>query len=381
MARIPEAELSGRIQANRHIYNSHFDFKYAKSLVDNLIDPIDSNFFQSRLIGFDEPEIRNNPDKPLIYASNHSGMAFPWDGMLFTGKILKRYDFEMKHSVRPLAAPVLSKSRLMNPFMIDNFWKKCGGIDATTLNFETMMEYKDSNVMIYPEGVPGIGKGFNKRYQLQRFSTSFIRMSLKHKTDIVPYATVNGEFINPHTYSIDWINKLSQKVGIPYIPIGPLTLMLLIQPWFFYSALPARLTYVKGKRIQPYKMLNKPFSEITEVEIKEVRDKVQAQMQQELDDAVVKFGKRPYSTQKFVSNSFKNITMLNYWAPPGWVVLFTEHDRLYRQRNGKPFTMKVKFLSGLSYFAKNPFTLTFFIPFLGLIPMIIRGYKGNTIHK
>ncbi len=40
--------------------------------------------------------------------------------------------------------------------------------------------------MLYPEGVPGIGKGFNRKYQLQRLATSMVRLGLQHGTDIMP---------------------------------------------------------------------------------------------------------------------------------------------------------------------------------------------------
>ncbi|MBK8396424.1 MAG: 1-acyl-sn-glycerol-3-phosphate acyltransferase [Leptospiraceae bacterium] len=77
------------------------------------------------------------------------------------------------------------------------FWKRVGGVDATLDNFDSMMKLKESNVLIFPEGIAGIGKGFDKRYQLQQFSSSFIRMAIKYKTDIIPVSVVNGEYINP----------------------------------------------------------------------------------------------------------------------------------------------------------------------------------------
>ena len=81
------------------------------------------------------------------------------------------------------------------------------------------MQYNDSNILIYPEGVPGIGKGFNNKYQLQRFSTSFIRMAIKYKTDIIPISTINAEYINPWSYNIGWITKLVNKIGMPFFKL------------------------------------------------------------------------------------------------------------------------------------------------------------------
>ena len=367
------------IQANQGIFDKDFDPKYSESLVKNVVAPINERYFKCQFVGFETLPARNNPQRPLIYVSNHSGMAFPWDAMVFTGMLFMREDFKFHDAVRALSAPMLSQSNLMNPYLIKDFWKRNGAVDATFKNFETMLHYDKANIMIYPEGVAGIGKGFNRRYQLQRLATSFVRMSLKYRTDIIPYATVNGEFINPYVYSFPKLNSLVQKIGIPYIPVGFHTILLLVFPWLFYFGLPAQLTYVMGKRIKPYQWVNKPYEELSDEEIKEIRDRIKQQMQQELDAAVAKYGQKPYSSGKIIANSLKNILTLNYYAPPGWPLLFHEHHRLYKKHQGKPFELKVRFWSGLKFMLRNPFAIAFYIPILGWIPLLIRGYRKHRI--
>lgn len=367
------------IEENKKVLNRYFDPGYSASFIKNVIGPINHHYFKCEFVGFDQLPQRNNPKRPLLYVSNHSGMAFPWDGMVFSSMVLKKENFNFKNAVRTLAAPVLSQSNLMNPFMIKNFWMINGAVDARFKNFSTMMQQSAFNILVYPEGVAGIGKGFNRKYQLQRFATSFVRMALKYRTDIIPFATVNGEYINPYVYSWPWLNKLSQKIGIPYIPMGLHTILLLLFPWMFYFALPARLTYVLGKRIKPYELINKPFEELTEDDIKKVRDQVKDQMQKELNRAVEKFGKKKYSSGKIVGNSIRNMLILNYYCPPGWPVLFHEHHRLYTKHKGQDFTMNTGFWSGLKYLVKNPLTLAFYFPVLGWIPLLIKGYRGHRI--
>lgn len=369
------------IEENKKIFYKYFDPNYAKSLVKNVISPINARYFKCRFVGFETLPGRNNPNRPLIYVSNHSGMAFPWDAMVFSGMLYQNERFDFKNTVRVLTAPMLSESNLMNPYLIEDFWKRNGAVDATFKNFETMLHYQKANIMIYPEGVAGIGKGFNRKYQLQRFATSFVRMSLKYHTDIIPYATVNGEFINPYVYSFPRLNKWAQKIGIPYIPVGFHTLLLLVFPWLFYFALPAQLTYVMGQRIKPYQMLDKPYEDMTEEDIIMVRDKIKDQMQEELDQAVKRYGQTPYSSGKIIANSLKNILTLNYFTPPGWPLLFHEHHRLYVKGGGKPFSMKIGFWSGLKYMFNNPFTIAFYIPILGWIPLLIKGYRKHRIGK
>ena len=204
------------IEANGIKINAPFDPRYAASLIKKILEPLSLYYFRTEFIGFegeDYPERKTNA--PLIFASNHSGMAFPWDAIVFGSGLYKLCEENGNLHIKALTAPALSEIKLMNTYMINDFWKRIGGIDATSLNFETMMHNDSHDLLIYPEGIPGIGKGFNNRYKLQRFSTSFIRMSLKFKTDIIPVFSINGEYINPYSYRSKLLNKIVQTVGIP----------------------------------------------------------------------------------------------------------------------------------------------------------------------
>ncbi|MBL4657498.1 MAG: 1-acyl-sn-glycerol-3-phosphate acyltransferase [Flavobacteriales bacterium] len=372
---ISEAELLEMVDENKKIYTEFFDPAYLKSIILNICEFFDKYYFRAKFIGFEEIPERNDPKRPLIYASNHSGMAFPWDAMMFGAGFLQMNDFDMKKSVRGLAAPMLSQTKLMQPYLIDDLWKRSGGVDATSLNFETMMHQDDTNVLIYPEGVPGIGKGFNNKYKLQRFSTSFIRMSIKYKTDVIPVSTVNAEYVNPFSYNIEWISSLVNKVGLPFLPLGLSLLLIPLQPWGFYMGFPANLTYVRGKRIKPYEMVNKPFEELTREDLIEVADKVKGVMQADLDAAVEVHGKRPYDWGSFFKTVFSNISKWPYIFPWGWPLLFLEHERQWLKNKGEPVDMKFGFFSWLGWIFKNPRSIWFYIPIIGWIPIVIRSMR------
>lgn len=375
MIHLTEYGLTLNIQENQKIYDEFLEEEFPTYLVENVLGPINDLYFRSRFIGFDNMPERNNPEHPLIFASNHSGMAFPWDAMVFASEVFRRNNFELHHAPRALTAPMLSQSRLMNPFLIENFWKRGGGVDATSLNFETMMYYKKSNVLVYPEGVPGIGKGFDKRYRLQRFSTSFIRISLKYQTDIIPFATVNGEYINPYNLKSEFLNKIVQKIGIPFLPVGFMTLLIPFQPWLFYFAFPAKLTYVMGKRIKPYELIDKPIELVTEKDIAHVTQLIKKQMQEELDEAVGQYGQKPYEAKELFLIWRKNIRKFPFFVASFWPSLFAEMDRSYRAREKK--TIKVGFLSSVKALYFNPMTIAFFLPIIGWIPILIHGLRGR----
>ncbi|MCP3930563.1 MAG: hypothetical protein GY705_15850 [Bacteroidetes bacterium] len=369
------------IHHNTDIYEEYFDVNYSKSIVENIFNLIDEVYFRTEFIGFDEPIERNNPDHPVILASNHSGMAFPWDAIMFVSMFYKRINFDMSLGVATLTSPMLSQTTLMNPYLIPNFWKRCGGIDATYSNFETMMHVPKGNLLVYPEGVPGIGKGFNRRYQLQRFATSFIRLAIKYKTDIVPYSTVNAEYIDPYTYSFDWINKWTRKIGIPFLPIGMMTILVILFPFFFYFAFPAKIKYVRGRRIRPYDLTDKPYDELTNEEIKIIRDKVKERMQEDLNKAVEKYGQDHYNYSEHFKMAWKKIKLFPFYSPLGWPFLFAEFQRVWKKNNGKDVKIKYGLASMFRMLFQNPFTIVYFIPILGWIPFMIIGYKGQRLTK
>ncbi|WP_235917520.1 hypothetical protein [Hymenobacter busanensis] len=368
------------ILANQHIYSDHFDEEYVRALDENVLQLLERVWFRSELVGFTEnfPQ-RNNPERPLIFCSNHSGMAFPWDAMVALSHMYRRLP-NPQDLPRPLSAPLLSQSALMNPFVLRNFWKRCGCVDATTLNFETMMYYNDHNLMLYPEGVPGIGKGFNNKYRLQRLATSMIRLGLQHRTDLVFFSTVNGEYLNPHAYSWDWLNRQSKKIGIPFIPITWLLIPILLQPWLFYMAFPAKLTFVLGRRIRPSDLTDKPHDQISREEYAALSEQVRVQFQEDLDAAVAKYGQQPYRAGELWQRIKENLRYFPFFLPAFWPLMFHEFDRLYTKKGGRGLPLKLTGLgTTLKLIWRNPFVISFFIPLLGWVPIAIRGYHKNQI--
>ncbi|MFK7971488.1 MAG: 1-acyl-sn-glycerol-3-phosphate acyltransferase [Bacteroidia bacterium] len=372
-----EDELATAAQLNLERIAGHYDEKFSKALSRELL-PFLSTYFRPRFHGFEKMPERSNPERPLIFASNHSGMAFPWDAMVLGSTLMEKHDFDLSKLFRPLAAPALSASRLMNPFLGRDTWRRVGAVNATTLNFESLMQQQDYNVLIYPEGIPGIGKGFNNRYKLQKFSTSMIRMALKYDTDIISLLCVNGEYINAHAYKVKWINKMVSKIGIPYLFIGPLTIPLILFPLIFYAALPAQLNYVLGKRYHPRKMLSgKAWEDISEEEIRSVRDQIQAGFQSEMNAAVEAYGQKPFAIKSLLRNLARHIGRFPYTTPIGWPAVFTEFDRLYHPDAPAPKDVTKGFMRFWRIILRNPIVLAYFLPIIGWIPVIWLGLRGR----
>ncbi|MCB1143751.1 MAG: hypothetical protein H7A24_06365 [Leptospiraceae bacterium] len=356
-----ESEEGKRFKQLLDNINQYKDYEYTRSAIHNVTKFIDQFYFRSKFVGLEKalPE-RVHPDRPLIFASNHSGMTFPWDGIIMAGKYFLKTGEDFKQSLRPIVAPMLSQSAYMEPFLIEKFWKRLGGVDATLENFEALMHNSDSNVMIYPEGVPGIAKGFDKRYIMQNVSSSFIRMALKFKTDIIPIATVNGEYLNPYSYKNDDLNKLVNKIGMPFLPLGPLSSLAVLYPWAFYFALPAKLTYVFGEPIKVYEMIDVPFHKVKKKDINKIREIVRDRMQRLLSQALEEYGSDPYQWEELGELWFENKDKLFYILPSGWPILFSEHERLFKEGGRvKEFDYSnAGFLSSLgSNLSQSPFLL------------------------
>lgn len=380
MPKQPSIYSAEDIENNKVIFDD-FDEKYVRNINESAFQILEDSYFRPVFVGFDEMPKRNNPKHPIILASNHSGMAFPWDGMLFGSAMFSKYDYNPHKIFRAMIAPRLSGAPVMHPFFMKGSWKQAGGVDATFLNFETMMHYPDGHLLIYPEGVPGIAKGFNRKYQLQRFATSFIRMSLKYKTDILPYSTVNGEWVVPFVYSFPWVNRQFRKVGVPFMAIGLPTLFLIF-PWAFYLAFPANMHFVKGTRISPWQWTDKDYEDLTELEIATIRDKVKEQMQQDLDKAVAQYGKKPYAIKGLLQKMWQHRRYFPYNLPIFWPFLFHEFERQWVQERKFETKEKVNVPTHWGSFWlllwRNPIVLAYFLPIIGwfiLIPYGKRKWK------
>ena len=73
-------------------------------------------------------------------------------------------------------------------------------------------------VMVFPEGVRGMNKTFDQRYQLQRFGNGFMRLALETKTPIVPVGIVGSEEQQPSLVNLRAARPL---LGMPAFPITP----------------------------------------------------------------------------------------------------------------------------------------------------------------
>ena len=73
-------------------------------------------------------------------------------------------------------------------------------------------------LMVFPEGARGTAKLYGDRNSLVDFGTGFIRLALKARAPIIPFAFVGGGEAIPTVVNLV---RLGRMVGVPYIPLTP----------------------------------------------------------------------------------------------------------------------------------------------------------------
>lgn len=150
-----------------------------------------------------------NTGRALI-VGNHSG-ALPYDGAMLGITILN------EHPVRDDARFLVEDFVYYMPFL-GSYMYRLGGIRACPENAQRILE-TGNLLVVFPEGVKGLGKFYKDRYKLQRFGRGgFIRLCIQTQSPLIPVGIVGAEEIHPIIYKS---NSLAKMLGVPYLPITP----------------------------------------------------------------------------------------------------------------------------------------------------------------
>jgi 1-acyl-sn-glycerol-3-phosphate acyltransferase len=352
------------------------DTDYVAEVLDVALGRILDHYFRPRLIGASKLPARG----PIILAANHSGTAFPYDAMVLDATLWRRDGLKPDRKFRSMYEKELAVTWWMRPFGLDNFWRRAGGVDQTFDNFDRLLARGD-RIIYYPEGVPGIGKGFQHRYQLQPFKTSFIVLAARHNAPVYPVHIVNGEWIIPFNFTWKPLDRLMQKLfHVPFLPLPLGCTLPVVLPFTWFLALPARLVMTIGK---PFDMAQRlwdvgvrDFQAPDRTLVRIVAEQVRAEMQRDLDRAVARCGRWPInlrSLRRALAHAAGPLTSLMPW---GWPISFIRHDR---DRRRAPAASRLR--AALRDWDLLGFYLPFGWPLLSLARAWRRppcGYRGLT---
>ena len=218
---------------------AEFDPNYQKAFRDEVLAPILKDYFRAQL-----HQTENLPqNQPLIVAMNHAGMSFPWDFIGLAYLLGKTQDWV----VQPLAGVSLFDHPWVIWWLPPGWSQVLGGVRAELDDFEDAVRQK--TVLLYaPEGLRGPGKGWSKRYQLQTFHPSFIRLSDRYNVPILPVVCLGNEFLHPWTINL---KKWAKRLSLPFLPISPLMFVFVLFPSMGVWAMRTRLRYYVGSLYEP----------------------------------------------------------------------------------------------------------------------------------
>jgi len=167
-------------------------------------------------------------DGPAVLVANHGGLL-PFDGAMAAVDIFLHTDPPR------LARAIVDRWAGTLPF-VNVFFARVGQVIGTRENFTALLD-RGKLVLTFPEGIDGIRKPVNQRYQLQHFHVGFVEHALRAQAPIVPFAVLGSDDQAPILYDV---KPLARWLGLPVAPITPTF------PWFGPLGL---LPYPVGYRI------------------------------------------------------------------------------------------------------------------------------------
>jgi len=233
-----------------------FDPAYTERCFEENLRFLAEEYFRARLIGEQHLPLDQIGKRAIIVVANHSGMGLSWDNIILDFLL---YDLLKRHhggdgaravraKVVRIVDPLLVSHTMVRPFGIADWWTRIRALPATFANFERAVQDKQM-ILVSPEGVAGIAKGYHRRYRLQRYSSGFLALAHKYGATVVPTSVVNAEYLRPYNYSFEPTNRWARKIGMPFLPLG-LGLPQLLFPATYLTAWPAKLTYVLHEPIE-----------------------------------------------------------------------------------------------------------------------------------
>jgi len=208
---------------------------------------------------------------PCLMVGNHSG-SLPYDATMLKMAVLKEHAShrEVRFMVEDFLFHFPFLGSMMNRF---------GGVRASQENAQQLLQAQ-MPVVVFPEGVKGLGKLYRDKYHLARFGRGgFIRLCLRTGAPLVPVAFIGPEEIHPMMARETFFASM---LGIPYVPItptfpwlGPAGLIPLPSKWFIHI-LPAIDLSEYGPeaekdRVLVYRLAQRVKNQIQEVIVEQLK--------------------------------------------------------------------------------------------------------------
>ena len=211
--------------------------------------------------------LSNLPEGRVLLVANHSGQI-PIDAMMIGTALL--VDAEPPRAIRSMVERLVPTL----PF-VGVFFARLGQVLGTPENCRRLLA-QGAPVLVFPEGVRGINKTYDRAYELQEFGHGFMRLALETNTPIIPVGVVGAE----EQYPAFWnLKPLAKAMGLPAAPVGPTMLI----PVLGALPLPVKYRIYFGR---PMHFSGDPNDDETEIgaKVRDVKDAIASLLNQGLGE-------------------------------------------------------------------------------------------------
>jgi 1-acyl-sn-glycerol-3-phosphate acyltransferase len=176
------------------------------------------DFLYSRWFRVEVEGAGHVPAGGALLVANHAG-ALPLDGPMLH-EALRRERPDLPDS------RWLAEDQVFYAPLLGTLFNRLGAVRASP-DSATRLLGEGRPILIFPEGIQGIGKPFRDRYRLQRFGRGgFVKLALRTRRPILPVAIMGAEETLP------LLGKLPGGLfGVPYVPVTPLGPLPLPAKW------------------------------------------------------------------------------------------------------------------------------------------------------
>jgi 1-acyl-sn-glycerol-3-phosphate acyltransferase len=167
-------------------------------------------YFSVKVFGIEHVPPRGR----AMLVGNHSG-GVAVDGAMVVASTF--FDMNPPRLAQGMVEKFINRVPFFSPWS-----NRAGHLTGLPEHGERLLE-EGRLLMVFPEGARGTAKLYHERYSLVRFGTGFIRLALKKKAPIVPFAFIGGGDAVPTISNSQTLGKL---FGAPYLPITPYLLTI-----------------------------------------------------------------------------------------------------------------------------------------------------------
>ena len=162
-------------------------------------------YFDVTVSGIEQVPIRGR----AMLVGNHSG-GVALDGAMVLASLF--FDMDPPRLGQGMAEKFLNRV----PFA-STWTNRLGQLTGLPEHATALLE-SERLLMVFPEGARGTAKLYGDRNSLVEFGTGFVRLALRTRTPIIPFAFLGGGEAIPTVVNLV---KLGHVFGMPYIPVTP----------------------------------------------------------------------------------------------------------------------------------------------------------------